>query len=128
MNNYRIRRALPSDATALVKLGRAVSSEPEAWLITESDWRGVGDERVEPGEEIVAARPLALVGEAAEAPARLALGGGAGEAARDELVDALVEVEAHLAMDVAGDGVGAEVVEQAAEQRHEALRRNAARG
>src|SRR5207244_3914821 len=28
-----------------VELGRAVSSEPEAWLITEGDWRNVGDER-----------------------------------------------------------------------------------
>ncbi len=45
MNGYRIRRATPGDASALVKLGRAVSSEPEAWLITESDWRDVGDER-----------------------------------------------------------------------------------
>jgi RimJ/RimL family protein N-acetyltransferase len=45
MNEYTIRRATPGDAVALVKLGRAVSSEPEAWLITESDWRGVGDER-----------------------------------------------------------------------------------
>jgi RimJ/RimL family protein N-acetyltransferase len=45
LSEYRIRRAVPSDASALVKLGRAVSSEPEAWLITESDWRDVGDER-----------------------------------------------------------------------------------
>src|SRR5207247_5411265 len=45
VNGYRIRRARPGDAAALVKLGRAVSSEPEAWLITEGDWRDVGDER-----------------------------------------------------------------------------------
>ena len=45
MNEYRVRRATPGDAAALVKLGRAVSSEPEAWLITEGDWRDVGDER-----------------------------------------------------------------------------------
>src|SRR5438034_8306976 len=45
MDEYRIRRARPGDAAALVKLGRAVSSEPEAWLITEGDWRDVGDER-----------------------------------------------------------------------------------
>src|SRR5215472_16685333 len=45
MNEYTIRRATPGDAVDLVKLGRADSSEPEAWLITESDWRGVGDER-----------------------------------------------------------------------------------
>ena len=45
MTNYLIRRATPADAGALVELGRAVSSEPEAWLITEGDWRNVGDER-----------------------------------------------------------------------------------
>jgi RimJ/RimL family protein N-acetyltransferase len=45
VNGVAIRRATPADATALVELGRAVSSEPEAWLITESDWRGVADER-----------------------------------------------------------------------------------
>jgi putative acetyltransferase len=45
MNTYRIRRATPADAAALVELGRAVSSEPEAWLITEGDWRNVGEER-----------------------------------------------------------------------------------
>jgi RimJ/RimL family protein N-acetyltransferase len=44
-NTYIIRRAMPADAGALVELGRAVSSEPEAWLITEGDWRNVGDER-----------------------------------------------------------------------------------
>ncbi|TMM33822.1 MAG: GNAT family N-acetyltransferase [Actinobacteria bacterium] len=45
MNTYTIRRAIPADAAALVELGRAVSSEPEAWLITEGDWRNVGEER-----------------------------------------------------------------------------------
>ena len=45
MTGYTIRRAAPGDAAALVQLGRAVSSEPEAWLITEGDWRNVGDER-----------------------------------------------------------------------------------
>jgi RimJ/RimL family protein N-acetyltransferase len=45
MNTYTIRRATPADAGDLVELGRAVSSEPEAWLITESDWRNVGEER-----------------------------------------------------------------------------------
>ena len=45
MQEYLIRRATPSDAAALAKLGRAVSSEPEGWLITDHDWRNVGDER-----------------------------------------------------------------------------------
>lgn len=42
---YRIRRALPGDAEALVALGRAVGGEPEGWLITTSDWRSAGEER-----------------------------------------------------------------------------------
>ena len=45
MSDYIVRPAVPGDAGALVELGRAVSSEPEAWLITEGDWRNVGDER-----------------------------------------------------------------------------------
>jgi len=45
LRGYVIRRATPADASDLVELGRAVSSEPEAWLITEGDWRNVGDER-----------------------------------------------------------------------------------
>jgi RimJ/RimL family protein N-acetyltransferase len=42
---YLIRRATPGDAAALVALGRAVSSEPEGWLITDHDWRNVSEER-----------------------------------------------------------------------------------
>jgi putative acetyltransferase len=40
-----VRPARPGDATALVELAEAVGSEPEGWLITESRWRSVGDER-----------------------------------------------------------------------------------
>jgi RimJ/RimL family protein N-acetyltransferase len=39
------RPAEPSDAEALVALGRAVGSEPGGWLLTTSDWRSAGDER-----------------------------------------------------------------------------------
>ena len=45
MNGVVIRRATPADAAALVDLGRAVSAEPEGWLITRGDWRAAGDER-----------------------------------------------------------------------------------
>jgi RimJ/RimL family protein N-acetyltransferase len=45
MNEVVIRRATPADAAALVELGRAVSAEPEGWLITRSAWRSVGEER-----------------------------------------------------------------------------------
>lgn len=45
MNGVVVRRATPGDAAALVALGRAVSSEPEGWLITDSDWRDLADER-----------------------------------------------------------------------------------
>ena len=45
MNGVVVRRATPGDAAALVELGRAVSSEPEGWLITDNDWRDQADER-----------------------------------------------------------------------------------
>jgi RimJ/RimL family protein N-acetyltransferase len=45
VNGVVIRRATPADAAALVDLGRAVSAEPEGWLITRGDWRAAGDER-----------------------------------------------------------------------------------
>ena len=45
MNEFTIRRATPADAAELVALARAVGAEPERWLITASDWRGVSEER-----------------------------------------------------------------------------------
>src|SRR4051812_32333975 len=41
----RIREAEPADAADLVALAGAVSSEPEGWLLSDSRWRSVGDER-----------------------------------------------------------------------------------
>ena len=40
-----IRAADPSDAAELVALAEAVGSEPEGWLISDSRWRSVGEER-----------------------------------------------------------------------------------
>jgi len=40
-----VRPAQPGDAAALVALAEAVGSEPEGWLISESRWRSVGEER-----------------------------------------------------------------------------------
>jgi L-phenylalanine/L-methionine N-acetyltransferase len=40
-----IRRAEPSDAEGLTRLGEAVGSEPEGWLVTTNGWRRVSDER-----------------------------------------------------------------------------------
>jgi len=45
VSGFVVRQASPADAAALVELGRAVSSEPEGWLITEGGWRTVADER-----------------------------------------------------------------------------------
>jgi RimJ/RimL family protein N-acetyltransferase len=42
---FRVRPAQPGDAAALVALAEAVGSEPEGWLISESRWRSVADER-----------------------------------------------------------------------------------
>jgi len=40
-----IRRAEPKDAEGLTRLGEAVGSEPEGWLVTTNGWRQVSDER-----------------------------------------------------------------------------------
>jgi L-phenylalanine/L-methionine N-acetyltransferase len=40
-----VRRAQPGDAAALVQLAESVGAEPEGWLISDSGWRSVGDER-----------------------------------------------------------------------------------
>jgi RimJ/RimL family protein N-acetyltransferase len=43
--NVEIRAAEPGDAAALVALATAVGSEPEGWLLADSQWRSVADER-----------------------------------------------------------------------------------
>ena len=45
MNGVIVRRAEPGDAAALVELARAVGGESEGWLISDSSWRSVGEER-----------------------------------------------------------------------------------
>ena len=45
MSDFVVRGAVPGDAEALVALADAVAAEPEGWLITDSSWRGVADER-----------------------------------------------------------------------------------
>ncbi len=45
MTDVIVRRATPGDAAGLVALGREVGAEPEGWLITDGDWRDVGEER-----------------------------------------------------------------------------------
>jgi RimJ/RimL family protein N-acetyltransferase len=42
---FTVRPAVPADAEALVTLADAVAGEREAWLITDSSWRSVGEER-----------------------------------------------------------------------------------
>ena len=44
-SDFVVRPAEPGDAPVLVELGRAVGNEPEGWLIADSGWRGVADER-----------------------------------------------------------------------------------
>jgi RimJ/RimL family protein N-acetyltransferase len=45
VSGFVVRGAVPGDAEALVALADAIAAEPEGWLITDSSWRGVGDER-----------------------------------------------------------------------------------
>jgi RimJ/RimL family protein N-acetyltransferase len=42
---FQVRPAQPGDAAALVGLAEAVGSEPEGWLISESRWRSIAEER-----------------------------------------------------------------------------------
>jgi RimJ/RimL family protein N-acetyltransferase len=44
-SQFVVRPAAPADAAELVELARAVGGEPEGWLISDSAWRTVGDER-----------------------------------------------------------------------------------
>lgn len=41
----RVRRAAPTDATALVALAEAVAREDGRWILTTESWRSVRDER-----------------------------------------------------------------------------------
>jgi RimJ/RimL family protein N-acetyltransferase len=43
--SYRVRRAEPGDAEALVALADAVTAEPGRWLLTVDGWRSAADER-----------------------------------------------------------------------------------
>jgi RimJ/RimL family protein N-acetyltransferase len=43
--NVRIRAAEAGDAAQIVALASAVGSEPEGWLLADSQWRSVADER-----------------------------------------------------------------------------------
>lgn len=45
MSRAFVRPGRPGDASDLVALAEAVGSEPEGWLISESRWRSVADER-----------------------------------------------------------------------------------
>jgi RimJ/RimL family protein N-acetyltransferase len=40
-----VRRATPSDASALVALAEAIAREEEGWILATDGWRSVGDER-----------------------------------------------------------------------------------
>jgi RimJ/RimL family protein N-acetyltransferase len=40
-----VRPARPADADGLAKLGQAVGSEPEGWLVSTNGWRDASDER-----------------------------------------------------------------------------------
>lgn len=45
MNRVQVRVAVPGDAARVVMLASAVASEPEGWLLADSSWRSVGEER-----------------------------------------------------------------------------------
>ena len=43
--SFEIREATPADAAELVALARAVTSEPEDWLLTSAEWRSAAAEK-----------------------------------------------------------------------------------
>jgi RimJ/RimL family protein N-acetyltransferase len=45
VSRFEIREAVPADAAGLVALARAVGAEPEGWLLSAEEWRGVAAER-----------------------------------------------------------------------------------
>jgi RimJ/RimL family protein N-acetyltransferase len=45
MSGPRVRQAVSSDAARVVALASAVASEEEGWLLADSSWRSVGEER-----------------------------------------------------------------------------------
>jgi L-phenylalanine/L-methionine N-acetyltransferase len=45
VSSFRIREAEPTDAAGLVALARAVSGEPEGWLLSSEEWRSPTAER-----------------------------------------------------------------------------------
>jgi RimJ/RimL family protein N-acetyltransferase len=42
---FQVRRAVPGDADAVSRLARAVSAEPEGWLLTLGTWRSASEEK-----------------------------------------------------------------------------------
>ena len=45
MTSFQIREAEPGDATQLVELASSVGAEPQGWLLSTEEWRGVAAER-----------------------------------------------------------------------------------
>ena len=45
MSGFEIREAGPADAAELVELARRIGAEPQGWLLSSEDWRGVAAER-----------------------------------------------------------------------------------
>ena len=105
VDDYLIRRATPADAADLVDLGRAVSSEPEGWLITADDWRNVGEERrylpgtarPRPGLRLTSMMAPSIV--LGEGRPRLVVGSAGSVRLRGAIVQIVVNVAKH-GMDV----------------------------
>jgi RimJ/RimL family protein N-acetyltransferase len=45
VSRFEIRAAEPADAAELVELARRVGAEPQGWLLSTEEWRGVAAER-----------------------------------------------------------------------------------
>ena len=72
----------------------------------------IGDQRLEPDEDVGVAHPLLLQRSVAEAAPRLAQGLRPAQAARHQLVGALGEMERHLAVEVPRQPLGPHQIDQ----------------
>jgi hypothetical protein len=93
---------------------REDGSHPEGGVATQpaKAVTEVGEQGLEPDEDVAVARVLHLEDVAPEAPSRFALGLVGRGPVGDQLLGPLGEVEGHLAVDVVGDTIGPEHVTQ----------------
>jgi RimJ/RimL family protein N-acetyltransferase len=103
-----VRPAAAADATALVELAQSVGGEPEGWLITDGEWRSVGDERRYLRAIRRSAHAAVLVAETDRIVGRLSISRDPHPASRH-----VADVGLMVAQDVRRQGVGRALMQAA---------------